>query len=55
MSVRAGWAVDPVRAAGGRRRYNKLRPVRAEVRKAAILAYLAENDVSLIARGASEP
>jgi hypothetical protein len=49
--MKTGWAVDPVRAAGGRRRYNKLRQVRAEVRRAAIISYLEQQGLSLIARG----
>ena len=51
MSVQTGWATDPFRAAGGRRRYNQLRRVRANVRKKAIMAYLTEKDLSLVARG----
>jgi hypothetical protein len=48
----AGWARDPIRAAGGRRRYNKQRQDQARVRRAAIATYLAESGISLLARGA---
>ena len=51
MSVQQlGWATDPIRAAGGRRRYNAVRQEAARLRRREILQYLADNGMSLIAR-----
>jgi hypothetical protein len=46
-----GWAENPHHAAGGRRRYNKLRQDQARIRQSAIAAYLVESGTSLMARG----
>lgn len=53
MSVqdRPGWARDPIHAAGGRRHYNSVRQLRAELRRIEIICFLAESHISLFVRG----
>ena len=48
MSRGAGWANDPIRAAGGRRHYNALRQERARARRADVIHYLLETGTSLM-------
>jgi DeoR/GlpR family transcriptional regulator of sugar metabolism len=53
MSVqdRPSWARDPIHAAGGRRHYNSIRQIRAELRRIEIVCFLAESGMSLLVRG----
>jgi len=52
MSVQGtGWARDPIHAAGGRRNYNSVRHLNAELRRMEILTVLAETGTSLLVRG----
>jgi hypothetical protein len=57
MSVQAhtrnddGWADDPIRAAGGRARYNRMRQDLAAIRRKEIVDHLHSSGLSLIGRG----
>lgn len=42
VQLRPGWAYDPERAAGGRRRYNALRQDRAQLRRMKVTELLCE-------------
>lgn len=51
MSVQGGWANDPVRAAGGRRRYNATRRLNADMRRHAMRLLVIEQGCGLLPRG----
>lgn len=48
---RSGWARDPYRGAGGRRRYNALRQFCVKLRRAKILQLMLEENLSFLTRG----
>ena len=46
-----GWANDPIKAAGGRRRINAERQAKARARQANVRRFLLESGTSLVTRG----